>query len=65
MFARNILLLLIALCAATSKHVHSNSHKNHVEQISIVYVATVATGYPISSSSDRNHLATASRGVIN
>ena len=65
MLARNILLLLISVCAASSKHIHSYLHKNHVEQIPIFYIAAVAAGFPLSSSSDRSHLTSAARGILN
>ena len=36
-----------------------------VDQIPITYIATVAAGFPLSSSSDKHHLSSASRAVIN
>ena len=64
--ARNIFLLSLAVCAASAKHVHSMLHKKHMEvdQIPITYIATVAAGFPLSSSSDKHHLSSASRAVI-
>ena len=59
MISKSILAITLAasaLAASASSHVHGPSHKgkdeSKVDQTSLVYTATIAAGYPVSSSSD-------------
>ena len=51
MIVRNILLISF-IAVAASKHHHNQNAEMDVEQTPVVYVAAVAAGFPVTSSSD-------------